>query len=141
MHYHKNCISTYTSKSYLKRLHETKVHCVSPQRKRQYRSDLRHFDFRRQCLFCGNICEPDTKHSHRPNRVVLCKTADCANCKKIKTAIMDNWHARGDQWANEVLVRVQGVVSDLHATDARYHYCCKTKFWHLSQYTSLQVLQ
>ena len=41
---------------------------------------------------------------------------------------MDNCHARGDQWSNEVLVRVERAVSDLHAADARYHYDCKTKF-------------
>ena len=41
---------------------------------------------------------------------------------------MDNCHARGDQWSNEVLVRVEGAVSDLHAVDARYHYDCKTNF-------------
>ena len=55
---------------------------------------------------------------------------------------MDNCHARGDQWANEVLVRVQGAVSDLHAADTRYHYGCKTKFMapksvHLAASTSV----
>ena len=129
VHYHKNCISTYTSKSHLKRLHVTKVHCVSPKQKRQCRSDLRHFDFKTQCLFCGNIiCKPDTKHPHRNIRVVLCKTADSPNHKNFKTVIMDTCRARRDQWANEILVRVQGAVSDLHAADARYHYDCRTKF-------------
>lgn len=142
VHYHKNCISTYTSKTHLKRLHETKVHCVSPQRKRQCRSGLRHFDFRTQCLFCGNKCEPDTKHPHRTNKLVLCKTADCAKRKNFKTAIMDNCHDRGDQWANEVLVRMQGAVSALHAADARYHYGCETTFMapksvHLAASTSV----
>ena len=59
---------------------------------------------------------------------MLCKTADRPQRKSFKAAIVDNCHARGDQWSNEVLVRVEGAVSDLHATDARYHYDCKTHF-------------
>lgn len=142
VHYHKNCISTYTSKSHLKRLHNKPTCCSSPPRKRQSRSDLRHFDFKTQCLFCGNICEPDPKHPNRPNRVVLCKTADRPNRKTFKAAIVDICHARGDQWANEVLVRVEGAVSDLHAADAKYHYDCRTKFMapksvHLAASTSV----
>ena len=57
---------------------------------------------------------------------MLCKTADRPQRKSFKAAIVDNCHARGDQWSNEVLVRVEGAVSDLHAADARYHYDCKT---------------
>ena len=41
---------------------------------------------------------------------------------------MEKCDVHSDQWANEVLVRVEGAVSDLHAADARYHYDCKTNF-------------
>ena len=54
--------------------------------------------------------------------------ADRPQRKIFKAAIVDNCHARGDQWSNEVLVRVEGAVSDLHAADGRYHYDCKTNF-------------
>ena len=60
VHCHKNCVSTYTSKCHMKRLSHTLARSNSPQRKRQCRSDLRNFDFNTQCLFCGDLCEPDT---------------------------------------------------------------------------------
>ena len=112
----------------MKRLSHTIARSDSPQRKRQCRSDVRNFDFNTQCLFCGDVCEPDTKHPNRHKRVILCKTADRPQRKSFKAAIVDKCHARGDQWSNEVLVRVEGAVIDLHAADARYHYDCKTKF-------------
>ena len=129
VHYHKNCVSTYTSKCHMKRMSHTIARSNSPQPKRKCRADLRNFDFNTQCLFCGDLCEPDTKHPSRHlKRIVLCKTADRPQLKSLKAAIVDHCHARGDQWSNEVLVRVEGTVSDLHAADARYHYDCKTNF-------------
>uniref|UniRef100_UPI00358E6C8F uncharacterized protein n=1 Tax=Myxine glutinosa TaxID=7769 RepID=UPI00358E6C8F len=131
MHYHKNCVSSYTSKSHLNRLRKSESRSVSPlpHRKRQCRSDLRSFEFRRDCIFCGTPCEQDKKNPNRQKRrVVFCRTADRIHHKPFKTAILDNCHTRADQWANEVLVRIEGAVSDLHAADAMYHYDCKTKF-------------
>ena len=52
VHYHKNCVSTYTSKCHTKRLSHTIARSNSPLPKRQCRSDLRNFDFNTQCLFC-----------------------------------------------------------------------------------------
>ena len=60
--------------------------------------------------------------------MVLCKMADRPQRKSFKATIVDNCHARGDQWSNEVLVRVEGAFSDLRAAGARYHYDCKTNF-------------
>ena len=103
-HYHKNCVSTCTSKCHMKRLSHTIARSNSPQPKRQCRSDLRNFDFNTQCLFCGDLCKPDTNHPSRHlKRIVLCKTADRPQRKSFKATIVDNCHARGDQWSNEGL--------------------------------------
>ena len=83
VHYHKNCVSTYTSKCHMKRLSHTIARSNSPQPKRKCRSDLRNFDFNTQCLFCGDLCEPDTKHpSHHLKRIVLCKTNWYVRCRQ-----------------------------------------------------------
>ena len=35
---------------------------------------------------------------------------------------------RGNKWAEEVQVRLSGSLSDLHASEARYHLACRDKF-------------
>ena len=31
---------------------------------------------------------------------------------------------KNDEWGNEVCIRIQGALSDLHAADAQYHRDC-----------------
>ena len=38
--------------------------------------------------------------------------------------IVNQFHTRGDEWADQVKLRVQGAVSDLHAVESRYHGDC-----------------
>ncbi|KAG1674268.1 hypothetical protein GQR58_015168 [Nymphon striatum] len=45
----------------------------------------------------------------------------------FKQHLEDICDERQDQWANEVAVRLSGVI-DLHASDAQYHVCCYNKF-------------
>ena len=36
---------------------------------------------------------------------------------------------RNDSWAEDVMIRVHGAQSDLHAADARYHKSCLSRFF------------
>ena len=81
-------------------------------------------------MFCGDPCimNCDPKHPDRWRRVVLCRTADRDGQGTFKHAILSVCDARNDEWANDVKLRVQGAISDLHAADARYHEDCKSSF-------------
>ena len=80
-------------------------------------------------LWVGMNIVKDKKHPHRWRKASLCRTADRGPGKEtFKDAVMDICAQRGDNWASQVLVRVQGAVSDLHAADARYHHDCMARF-------------
>ena len=130
---HKNCVSTYTSKSHLKRhapesgnQSETEA---SATVKRSCRSAVNPFDFTTHCLFCGDPCDskPDSRHPERSRRVVKCRTAEPGE-KSFKSCVLDACDQRRDVQSEEVRLHVQGAVSDLHATDAMYHKICHTRF-------------
>ena len=46
----------------------------------------------------------------------------------LKEEILEKCKERNDTWACEVMIRVGGAVSDLHAAGARYHVDCRTNF-------------
>ena len=58
----------------------------------------------------------------------MCTTADRGPNNTFKETILETCDIRADRWADEVRVRVEGCLSDLHAADARYHNDCKRKF-------------
>ena len=128
---HKNCVSTYTSKTHIKRYLSKKVDSeIEPTKKRSRRS-AESFSFQKHCLFCGEHCDSqlDSKNPSRWRRVVQCRTADCGPGQKaFKEAILETCDQRGDEWAHQVRLRIQGAVSDLHAADAQYHKDCMAKF-------------
>ena len=41
-----------------------------------------------------------------------------------KLCLLEKCNGRGDKWADNVNVRIQGALSDLHAEEARYHRDC-----------------
>ena len=130
---HRDCVSTYTSKSHIKRhLTNTNDHSSStvPPRKRTSRSDLPSFDFKTCCLFCGEVCQllPDPRNPTRWKKVVQCRTADRGGTHDFKQRILEVCRERNDEQANQVQVRVEGAISDLHAADAIYHLACSKSF-------------
>ena len=130
---HKNCVSTYTSKTHIQRYvskHSQQTTPEEPQRKKIKRSDITTFDFRRHCLFCGEECktEVEPRHPYRWRRVVQCRTANRGEDKTFKQGILDVCDQRNDEQAHQVRLRVQGAVSDLHAADAQYHKDCEAIF-------------
>ena len=48
-------------------------------------------------------------------------------CHK-KDVILQVCKQRGDKWAEGAQVRSGGSLSDLHASEARYHLACRDKF-------------
>ena len=94
------------------------INAVIPLNKTR-RSGSTDFDFKEHCLFCGERCIPlafSFKHPDRWRRVIQCRTAD-----DFKQKILLTCDARNDCQADEVLVRVNSAVSDLHAADGQYH--------------------
>ena len=66
----------------------------------------------------------DKKHPKRWRKAILCRTADRGpRAITFKDNIVGTCAQRGDIWASQVLVCVQGVLSDLHAADAHYQSC------------------
>ena len=128
---HKNCVSTYTSAHHLKRFLSKQKYdnlgtdkVVAPKRSR--RSGSTDFNFKEHCLFCGEICVPlpsSSRHPDRWRKVIQCRTAD-----DFKQKILRTCDVRNDCQAEEVRVRVNGAVSDLHAADGQYHDDCYKQF-------------
>ena len=70
--------------------------------------------------------EKDKKHPDRCKKAVLCRTAYAGPVKK--ESILEACTQHNDDIANQVRVRVEGALSDLHAADARYHVNCMASF-------------
>ena len=127
---HKSCVSTYTSKWHISK--HTKNKCEEtelPPPKRPRRSEDYSFVFKENCFLCGVSCqELDIRHPDRWRSFSYVRTADRGTQKSFKDVILETCTIRDDEWGNEVRVRVQGAVSDLHAADAQYHHDCLRKF-------------
>lgn len=126
---HKNCVSTYTSEHHIKR-HEKLSKQETPPAKKPRRSDTGEFIFKKHCIFCGKDCEPlDARNPNRWRKVIQCRTADRGKDRlPFKESILLICDQRNDSQADEVRLRLQGAVSDLHAADAQYHLDCYNKF-------------
>lgn len=126
---HRNCFSTYTSKTHITRTlkrslsHDESEHSKEQTRKRLLRSQPIPFNFKRDCLFCSEECiERDPKNPNRYNVYYLVRTLE------VKSAFLDTCVKRSDKWGNEVQLRILGASSDLIAAEARYHQRCLSIF-------------
>ena len=101
-----------------------------PPSKRSRRSEQDTFIFKEHCMLCGKTCEElDPRHPDRWRPFSRCRTADRGSSQKtFKQVILETCDRRNDKWGNEVRLRVQGTVSDLHAADAQYHWDCLQSF-------------
>ena len=125
-------MSSYTSAEHLKR-HKKRsglgTETAPIPKKRRCSGNLK-FQFKEQCIFCGDGCqlERDKKNPTRWRRAVLCRTATRPGQKTFKETILDICTKRDDEQAHQVRSRVEGALSDLHAADGRYHVDCMTSF-------------
>ena len=132
IHCHRNCYASYSSSNKLKRVQKRKDSSVSsviePPTKKVTRSAVHTFNQKEECLFCGkkaiesNVAQ---KNPSRMGRVDICR-GDSST--KFKDEIISACHIRKDAQANDILVRIGGVGSDLAAGDVRYHKTCRISF-------------
>lgn len=124
---HKSCYSSYTSCS--RNVSKRKSDSFQSQPgKRIIRSQLSAFEYSKQCLFCGLICEEkDSKNPNRWNPVKKCQTLDRSGLPSFKDVILSKCDERQDDWAEVVKLRVNGIM-DLPAADAQYHSKCYNAF-------------
>ena len=88
------------------------------------------FVFKLHCIFCGETCSLKSD-PHNPSRwqaAYLCKTASRGTGLSFKNSILEVCGRWKDAWANQVEVRLQGAISDLHAAEARYYDSCRKNF-------------
>ena len=127
---HKSCYCSYTSKSRNNESQKRKSLQVEPGTsnrllKSQKKSD---FIFKRDCILCGCECKPkDKKNPGRWVPVKQCRTVDRGSNITFKQQSENICDERQDQWSNEVMVRLCGII-DLHAADAQYHVPCYNRF-------------
>ena len=128
---HKSCVCTYTSEHHIqrflskqKRKDEETDEGLAPKKAR--RSGSTDFNFKEHCLFCGEKClsrETSLRHPDRWRKVVPCRTAG-----DFKKNILQTCELRNDSQAEQVRIRINGALSDLHAADGQYHFDCYARF-------------
>jgi len=113
---YRDCVSTYTFKSYIKR-HLNKLSALkgseeTSTEKRLQRFGSITFNFRQHCLFYGDECfDIDPNHPDRWRRVVLCRTAVRGEgTKTFKETLQNVCTSRHDDWAREVKTRLAGAL-------------------------------
>jgi len=131
---HKTCVSTYTSSQQVKRFYKRKrtqeTSSYIPPKTRKKSLDSITFNFLDHCLFCSQTCavEKDRKNPKRWRPAYQCRRIDSSGQKSMKELILEACTVRNDDWAEQVRIRVEGTISDLHAAGARYHVNCKAHF-------------
>ena len=95
-----------------------------PPIKRRQCSEFPVFNFWEHCIYCGEYCAVERSWQ---NDEVECD--ENGKPVKAKDRILKQCASQGDEWANQVRLRVGGARSDLHASDARYHKDCLSRFF------------
>ena len=135
--------SPYTSKTNIQRvLKRSGGHAEETSTCKRYRrSQTPTFNFKEHCLFCGEIClvAKDTKTPSRWKPSFLCRTAERGENKSFKQSILDICEIHQDEISHKVKMRVQAAVSNLHASDARYHDSCRKTFMSPRSITSASL--
>ena len=78
------------------------------------------FNFKENCLFCGQIDTFDSKHQ-RGHKLVPVRSLD------FQDNIMQQCKRMNSKWSEKVMARIRSV-HDLPAADAVYHQICSTNF-------------
>ena len=105
--------------------------------KRKRRSTIPLFKFREHCIYCGETCAIDNACKN-PNRLVPAYLVTEMDTKEVdergkhvssKDRILKQCKIRADDWADVVLIRVTGILSDLLVSDARYYKDCLSRIF------------
>ena len=87
---------------------------------RDLRSATPTFQFRENCIFCGNYAKLSDKK--RGIDVFSVRTLN------FSKNIMSICKERNDDWSQKVMARLNIAPADLHAADAIYHQRCSVNF-------------
>jgi len=79
------------------------------------------FEWKTHCMLCGMLLKVDTKHPER-------SSVSDVETFEIRKTITDCCEQRNDEWALQVLGRLQNCC-DLIAVEARYHQSCLPAFY------------
>lgn len=121
---HKECRLNYTRKTSIKkalRYEEESAQTCSSDRN-VLRSSIPQFNFKIQCLFCGEETSEKIKKEKKYRRVVI-----EVRTLEFKKSVRDRAILRDDALGNIVLARIDSV-QDLVAAEGRYHKQCHTDF-------------
>ena len=128
---HSGCYCTYTSKEKIERLKKAKKRKaeddVMKVTTRSYTAvaDNGMFEFKRDCLFCGDECVPmDDRHPERWDRVRECMTKERfdkygTRLPTMKDVILDVAEQRNDDVASRIKLHL-ACVSDLPSADCKF---------------------
>ena len=130
---HPSCIKTYPSKEDIERHLKGTPNDNKDSQKPEKRTGrpVQSFDVKLHCMFCGESCSiiPDKKNPKRWRKAYLCRTSDRGNgLLPFKDVILQVCEQRHDEWGENVSLRVNGAMTDLHSADARYHDDCRENF-------------
>ena len=70
----------------------------------------------------------DSKHPKRWRPAYVCREGEIFGNSGLKEAIYEACEQRRDSQSEQVRVRMAGVLTDLYATDVRYHVDCRASF-------------
>lgn len=93
---------------------------------------IRHLTSCRSVSFVEKKCEisKDTKHPDRWRPAYICRSTVSEHDRTpYNQYVLQMCSEREDGWAEEVRSRVLCSLSDLHASDARYHKDCLSRFF------------
>ena len=84
------------------------------------RSSMDTFNWKQNCIFCGETCQKDIKHPDRNN----CHEVTTLH---FKDQVLSACQRRDDQVSKNVALRVSSC-NDLVAVEARYHESCRITY-------------
>ncbi|XP_071642214.1 uncharacterized protein [Temnothorax longispinosus] len=118
---HDKCRKSYSSELRTLRIEKnpTRYSQAGPSRRS---SSPKKFNFESNCFFCDKQCRDYRCKDDRTRRLV---SAD-----SIQLRIQETARKRNDQWAHDVLSRIEGVHS-LKEVGGRYHTNCNIRFSHI----------
>ena len=128
---HHLCTCEYIDKIKIKRAANQKESYVEePTPTKRTRHDTDTFCFQLHCIFCGKTCTEDKKHPGRKaiHRVRTAEYGGTLKYGSFKEAILAVCDTRDDKQSEDVRIRVNSAMSDLHAADALYHEHCRSIF-------------
>lgn len=144
---HKGFYCTYTSKEKIVRVNSQKRKAEDEgvrvtTRSHTKTADNGVFQYKRDCIFCGDECLPmDARHPERWDRVRECITKErfdkeCNPLPTMKDVILDVAEQRNDEVARRVKLHL-AFVSDLPSAECKYHVRCYNSFMKVPKYADL----